>query len=47
MEIVGLVRDASSEVKQETPPVFFRPYRQDPLLGFITFYVKTALARSS
>ena len=45
MEIVGLVRDVKySEVKQETPPVFFRPYRQDPLLGFITFYVKTALA---
>ncbi len=45
MEIVGLVSDAKySEVKQETPPVFFRPYRQDPLLGFITFYVKTALA---
>ena len=45
MEIVGLVSDAKySEVKQETPPVFFRPYRQDPLLGFITFYVETALA---
>ena len=29
-----------SEVKQATPPVFFRPYRQDQRLGFITFYVR-------
>jgi predicted permease len=45
MQIIGLVQDAKySEVKQQIPPVFFRPYRQDPLLGFITFYVRTALA---
>jgi predicted permease len=45
MEIIGVVKDANySEVKQQIPPVFFRPYRQDPLLGFITFYVRTALA---
>jgi predicted permease len=45
MEIIGVAKDANySEVKQQIPPVFFRPYRQDPLLGFITFYVRTALA---
>ena len=43
MQIVGLVQDAKySEVKDPTPPLFFRPYRQDPRLGFIGFYVKTA-----
>ena len=31
-----------SEVKQQVPPLFFRPYRQDERLGFINFYVKTA-----
>jgi predicted permease len=42
--IVGLVRDARySEVKDEVPPVFFRPYRQDTALGAITFYARTAL----
>jgi predicted permease len=44
-EIVGLVRDAKySEVKQEVPPLFFRPYRQDERIGYMTFYVRTALA---
>jgi predicted permease len=44
IEIVGLVQDAKySEVKQKTPPLFFRPYRQNERLGFIGFYVKTAL----
>lgn len=43
-EIVGLVRNAKySEVKDAVPPVFFRPYRQDPRLGSITFFVRTAL----
>jgi predicted permease len=42
-EIVGLVQNAKySEVKGEIPPLFFRPYRQDSTLGFITFYVRTA-----
>jgi predicted permease len=44
IQIIGLVRDAKySEVKQKTPPVFYRPYRQDERLGFIGFYVRTAL----
>ena len=42
IEIVGLVRDAKySDVKQAIPPMYFRPYRQDADLGFVTFYVKT------
>ena len=41
-EIVGLVRNAKySEVKDESPPLFFRPYRQDPAVGAINFYVRT------
>ena len=44
IQIVGLVQDAKySEVKEATPPLFFRPYRQDERLGFIGFYVKTAM----
>jgi ABC-type antimicrobial peptide transport system permease subunit len=30
-------------VKQEIPPLFFTPYRQDESIGFINFYVRTAL----
>src|SRR5262249_16866774 len=42
-EIVGLVQNAKySEVKQDTPPVFSRPYRQDDRVGRLTFYVRTA-----
>jgi len=42
IEIVGLVRDAKyNDVKQAIPPMYFRPYRQDADLGFVTFYVKT------
>lgn len=45
IEIVGLVQDAKySDVKQQTPPLFFRPYRQDERLGFNGFYVKTAVS---
>jgi predicted permease len=44
IEIVGLVQNAKySEVKGEVPPLFFRPYRQDPTIGFITFYARTAV----
>ena len=43
-EIVGLVKDAKySEVKQEVPPLFFAPYRQDTTVGQIYFYVRTAM----
>jgi predicted permease len=44
IQIVGLTKDAKySEVKDATPPVFFRPYRQNERLGSISFYVKTAV----
>jgi predicted permease len=43
IQIVGLVKDAAySNVKQQTPPVFFVPYRQDPGAGATTFYAKSA-----
>jgi predicted permease len=44
-EIVGIVGNAKySEVKQEPPPVFVRPYRQGetPTIGSLTFYVRTS-----
>jgi predicted permease len=44
MEIVGFVPDTTySDVKDEVPPLFFTPYRQDERLGFNTFYVRTGL----
>jgi putative ABC transport system permease protein len=46
--IVGLVQNAKySEVKQEMPPVFFTPYRQDERVGSMTFYVRTAVPPAS
>ena len=42
IEIVGLVRDMKySNVKQETPAVFFVPHRQQGQLGNLNFYVRT------
>ena len=44
LEIVGFVKDAKySEVKDEIPPLFFLPYRQDQGIGHINFYVRSAL----
>jgi putative ABC transport system permease protein len=44
IEIIGIVKDAKySQVKDATPPLFYMPYRQDPAIGAITFYVKTTL----
>jgi predicted permease len=44
IEIVGLVRDAKySEVKQEVPPLFFTPHRQEEGVGFLSFYVRTSV----
>jgi len=41
IEIVGLVQDAKySEVKDEVPPLFFRPYRQSERVGSMSFYVR-------
>jgi predicted permease len=43
-EIVGIVQDASySDVRQAPPPMFYSPYRQNPELGFLTFYVRTGV----
>jgi len=47
IEIVGLVRNAKySEVKDEVPPLFFTPHRQDVAVGFMTFYARTSLSTS-
>jgi predicted permease len=41
--IVGVVQNAKySEVKGRIPPLYFRPYRQDPDVGSMSFYVKTS-----
>jgi predicted permease len=43
MEIVGVIKNAKySEVKQEIPPQFFTPYRQDSTVGAMNFYVRTS-----
>jgi predicted permease len=43
IEIVGLVKDAKySQVKDTVPPVFFTPYRQDPV-GSVVVYARTRL----
>ncbi|HEV2129743.1 MAG TPA: ADOP family duplicated permease, partial [Longimicrobiaceae bacterium] len=43
IQIVGIVQNAKySQVKDEVPPLFFTPYRQDPRVGAMTFYVRTA-----
>jgi predicted permease len=43
-EIIGLVQNAKyHEVKDAVPPLFFRPFRQDDQIGYLTFYVRTAL----
>jgi predicted permease len=44
-QIVGVVQNAKySEVKQEVPPQYFMPYRQDSTVGAINFYVRTSLS---
>jgi len=43
-EIVGVVEDSKySDVKEEIPPLFFTPYRQDAGIGSMSFYVRTVL----
>jgi predicted permease len=43
IEIVGIVQNAKySQVKQEIPPLFFRPYRQIERVGSNSFYVRTS-----
>jgi len=47
IEIVGLVKDAKySEVKNEIPPVYFIPYRQDKEVGALSFYARTRLEQA-
>jgi len=42
IQIVGLVQDAKyNQVKDEVPPVFFVPYRQEFRLGFLNFYIRS------
>jgi predicted permease len=42
MEIVGMVADAGyNDVKEGAPPLFFTPWRQNPEIGALTFYVRT------
>jgi predicted permease len=44
VEIVGLVKDAKyNDVKDEIPPVYFRPWAQDSTTGNLNFYVRTAM----
>ena len=43
IQIVGVVQNAKySQVKDEMPPLFYTPFRQDSTLGFISFYVRTS-----
>ena len=47
-EIVGLVKDAKyAAVKDEVPPLFFSPHRQDERLGYLTFLVRTSVDAES
>jgi predicted permease len=44
IQIVGVIGGAKySDVKHETPPLFFTPYRQDESVGSITFYARTSV----
>jgi predicted permease len=44
IEIVGLVQNAKySEVKDEIPPLFYLPARQNSSIGATTFYLRTDL----
>jgi putative ABC transport system permease protein len=44
LEIVGVVKDSHySDVKQAPPKLFYTPWRQDKELGWMSFYVHSAL----
>lgn len=44
IQIVGLVKDAKySQVKDEIPPLFFTPWRQDSRTNSMNFYVRSSL----
>ena len=43
-EIVGMVKDHHyASVRQQPPPVYYRPWRQDERIGSLSFYVRTEL----
>jgi len=43
IEIVGLVADAKyARVRDDVPPVFFLPFRQNERIGSLAFYARTA-----
>ncbi len=45
IQIIGVVQDAKySSVKDDVPPVFFVAARQDREIGFMNFYIKSALS---
>src|SRR5512133_499308 len=45
VQIVGLVPNVKySDVKDSVPPVYYRPWRQDPNIGAMYFYVRSAVA---
>ena len=45
VQIVGLVPNIKySQVKDTVPPVYYRPWRQDPNIGALYFYVRSAVA---
>ncbi|MBI5601420.1 MAG: ABC transporter permease [Gemmatimonadetes bacterium] len=45
VQIVGLVPNVKySQVKDSVPPVYYRPWRQDPNIGAMYFYVRSAVA---
>jgi predicted permease len=42
-EIIGVIQDTKyNNVKNPEQPIFFRPYRQDEDLGFLSLYIRTA-----
>jgi putative ABC transport system permease protein len=44
IRIVGLVKDSKySEVKDDVPPLFFRPILQNERIGSLNFYIRTAV----
>jgi predicted permease len=43
-QIIGLVADAKySEVKDDVPPLYFTPWRQQDRVGSLAFYVRTSI----
>jgi predicted permease len=48
VQIVGLVPNVKySQVKDSVPPVYYRPWRQDPTAGSLLYYVRSSLPPES